>query len=40
LREMRADDVLQGAVSALDENLRRRPGAWHAWSEAHLYFER
>jgi drug/metabolite transporter (DMT)-like permease len=31
---------LQIIVAALEMELRRRPGAWHSWSEAHLYFER
>ncbi len=30
--------ALQGAVNALERSIRQRPGAWHAWSEASLFF--
>ncbi|MDW8311891.1 MAG: EamA family transporter [Burkholderiales bacterium] len=34
------EEALGEIVAALERAIRRRPGAWHGWSEVELYFKR
>ena len=35
-----ADASLQAAVTLLESAVQQRPGAWHGWGDAGLFFQR
>jgi lauroyl/myristoyl acyltransferase len=34
-----AQPMLQAAITTLETAIRNRPGAWHGWGDAGLYFQ-